>query len=381
MDMWPGIESTAVFAKIKRSMEERTSECMENYFTFPDGTNGWFDLRIDPVPEGVFILSIDITERKKAEEALKESEERFRSVLENSLDVIYRCNLQTGVYEYTSPAIRTMGYEPEEIVKMSNAQVFSLVHPDDLPEFRESLSKINQTGKGTVEYRFKGKDGTYKWWSVQFIVTKDKNGKPLYRDGFARDITQRKKAEEASKTTLDRFYKTLSKMQGAILLVSSQGLVEFANQSFCKTFNLKQPPEELIGLTAPNVIDKIKNSYLHPEQEVQRISEIVAAGNLVTGEEVCMTAGRTFLRDFIPLHIEGKSFSRLWHHMDITPQKKAEEALRESRQRWSTTLSSIGDAVIATDTEGKITFLNHFNNLIKYLSYIQYKGSKNSIWS
>jgi len=69
VEMWPGIEDTEVFAVIRRCMEERTPHILENEFIFPDGTKGWFELSIQSVPEGIFILSIDITKRKRAEEA------------------------------------------------------------------------------------------------------------------------------------------------------------------------------------------------------------------------------------------------------------------------------------------------------------------------
>jgi len=70
MDIWPGIESTHVFSVIKNCMEERTASRLENMFVYPDGAMGWFDLSIQPVPEGVFILSIDVTERKQAEKQI-----------------------------------------------------------------------------------------------------------------------------------------------------------------------------------------------------------------------------------------------------------------------------------------------------------------------
>ncbi|MEW6073279.1 MAG: PAS domain-containing protein [Planctomycetota bacterium] len=66
-EVYPGIEDTAMFAVLRRSMEERTSHRLENEFTFPGGSKGWFDLRIEPVPEGVFVLSVEITDRKRAE--------------------------------------------------------------------------------------------------------------------------------------------------------------------------------------------------------------------------------------------------------------------------------------------------------------------------
>jgi PAS domain S-box-containing protein len=74
-DMWPGIESSDVFALLRRCMEERISVHSENEFEFADGHKGWFDVRAQPVPEGIFVLSVDISERRRAEDALRELNE------------------------------------------------------------------------------------------------------------------------------------------------------------------------------------------------------------------------------------------------------------------------------------------------------------------
>jgi PAS domain S-box-containing protein len=145
----------------------------------------------------------DITQRTNAEMALKESENRLRSVLENSPDVIYRYNLNTEHYEYISPAIRSLGFEPEELTEMSNTEVISRVHPDDLPGLLSVLSEINETGNGLSEYRFMGKDGNYLWWSNMMVIIRDSQGKPVYRDGYVRDITKRKKAEYEKQMLLE----------------------------------------------------------------------------------------------------------------------------------------------------------------------------------
>ncbi|MBL7884586.1 MAG: PAS domain-containing protein [Bacteroidia bacterium] len=67
MEKYPGIEKTEMFKVLQRCMKNRVMEELENEFTFPDNSKGWFELRIEPVPEGLFILSIDITKRKQAE--------------------------------------------------------------------------------------------------------------------------------------------------------------------------------------------------------------------------------------------------------------------------------------------------------------------------
>lgn len=72
MEKYPGIDQTEMFKRLHWCMKKRTSDHFENQFVFPDKTVGWFELRIHPVPEGIFILSIDITDRKQAEQAKSE---------------------------------------------------------------------------------------------------------------------------------------------------------------------------------------------------------------------------------------------------------------------------------------------------------------------
>lgn len=71
MEKYPGIENTAMFAVLRRCMEDRTARIIENEFTYPDGIKGWFELSIQPVPEGIFMLSLDISERKRAEQRVE----------------------------------------------------------------------------------------------------------------------------------------------------------------------------------------------------------------------------------------------------------------------------------------------------------------------
>ncbi|HWQ96147.1 MAG TPA: PAS domain S-box protein [Candidatus Methylomirabilis sp.] len=147
----------------------------------------------------------DITKRKQAEEALRESEARFRSVLDNSRDVIYCLNMQTGRYEYISPCAETVvGFSPDELMAMDVETALAMIHPDDLPAMRAVLAHLENTGKGELEYRQRAKNGDYRWISNHMSLIKDSASQPLYRNGNIRDITEHRQAEETLQKAHDK---------------------------------------------------------------------------------------------------------------------------------------------------------------------------------
>ena len=93
MELYPGIENTHLFTLLRQCMEERKPAELENEFTFPDGSVGWFALKIEPVPEGTFILSIDITERKRAELEIQNQLSRIEALREIDMAIISTTNL------------------------------------------------------------------------------------------------------------------------------------------------------------------------------------------------------------------------------------------------------------------------------------------------
>jgi PAS domain S-box-containing protein len=147
---------------------------------------------------GCVVNLVEITLLSRAQNALRESEARFRSVLENSLDAAYRRDLQNDRLDYLSPAIQAVnGFTVEEMFAMSADEVRARAHPDDLPGLLAGVKTAERTGELRVEYRFKAKDGQYRWLADRAVIVKDDSGRLRYRSGVIRDITASKKAEEA----------------------------------------------------------------------------------------------------------------------------------------------------------------------------------------
>jgi two-component system CheB/CheR fusion protein len=192
-----------MMANDRRVMESGQTQVMEEVVPSPTGPRTFLSAKTPYCDAegrviGVIGVSRDITERKRAEEILRQSEARFRSVFDNSRDVIYRLNVQTGRFEYVSPSVKTVvGFSPDEIMEMDADTAMGVVHPDDLPVMRAALASLEETGHGEVEYRQRTKSGEYRWISNNMSLTRDAAGRPLYRDGNIRDVAERKQAEEA----------------------------------------------------------------------------------------------------------------------------------------------------------------------------------------
>ena len=167
------------------------------------GETTWTNVSAVPVDftdAKVVIVTSDITQRVRIEEALRHSEERLREVLNHSLDAAYKRNLQTNLYEYVSPAfVGISGYTPAEMMALPFQGVLDLIHPDDVPVFTHVLSEAAAGEAGMayeVEFRFRHKEGHYRWFRDRFTFVTDTQGRPLARIGSVIDITERKALEE-----------------------------------------------------------------------------------------------------------------------------------------------------------------------------------------
>ncbi len=187
-----------------------------------------------PVFEAISLIKGELDdhfkERERAEMALRESEARFQEVLKHSRDILFKRDVQTGEYEYVSQAVaRLLGYTSEEMRAREFNGVKALMHPEDAPEYEAFIDDLvkkteyHDAGAGQViEYRLKGKDGRYRWFSDNHTLVKDSDGRPRFIIGANRDITARKKAENTLKEHHERFLTVLDSIDAHVYVADME---------------------------------------------------------------------------------------------------------------------------------------------------------------
>jgi PAS domain S-box-containing protein len=209
MEAYPGIDKTEMFSHLRNCMTNRVPHQMENEFTFPDGSKGWFELHIEPVPEGVLILSLDITKNKEIEaeinryrnrleavvaertsECAKTNEQLSReiyqhkrteeglklraTILDNATEAIFLVNMR-GDFMYANKAsTKTYGYTLDEFLNMNLKQ---LLKPEDAKKIESRLKEADEKGQVNIETIHLRKNKTPLAVQVQHNLIKTEHGK------------------------------------------------------------------------------------------------------------------------------------------------------------------------------------------------------------
>ncbi|MBN1950261.1 MAG: PAS domain S-box protein [Bacteroidales bacterium] len=327
MDMWPGIEQTEVFKTIKQTLETRVNNHLENEFEFQDGSHAWFDLSIQPVPEGVFILSIDITERKKAEQAQLESEEKYRLISDNSDDWIYWLK-PDGHLHYVSPACeRVTGYSPGEFTEHPELH-HQIVFDADKEKVRQhSRFKISEINPHELEYRIITKGGELRWISHSCSPVFGNNGEYLGRRGTNRNITELKHREEQLFESEFRFGKLYENGPFGMVMADKEFRFLNANPEFCAIMGYSEAELQqftFMDVTHPDDLPKDMlnvSKLINKEISVYKTEKryIKKDGQIIWGS---LTVTTTY-------DSEGRFLYNLGIIEDVTERKKTEEEIKK----------------------------------------------------
>jgi len=196
-DAFPGTRDAPVGALFIRIVEKRAPAALEHEYRWPDGRSMWIELRAYPTSEGgVAIFWHDISARKRASDALRESEERLRSAVQVGGLGLWDWNVLTGEVHWSDEHYRLQDYRRGEIEPSYEAWA-QRIHPDDREAAEAAVRHARDSGEEyTQEFRSIHSDGSIHWLSGRGRFFYDREGQPVRMIGAMVDTTERREAEE-----------------------------------------------------------------------------------------------------------------------------------------------------------------------------------------
>ena len=196
---------------------------------------------------GVQGVARDISERKRAEAALRKSEQRYRSLVSNIPDVAWTVDADLNFVFISKNIERISGYSVDEAYQHGAALYLSCLHPDDVQKVTEAFHALFAEGKPyDVECRARRKDGQWVWVHDRALATYEKNGL-RYADGLLSDITQRKEAEKMLQEREERLRSLIETTHDWVWEVDAHGVYTYSSPKVKDLLGYE--PEEILGRT------------------------------------------------------------------------------------------------------------------------------------
>jgi PAS domain S-box-containing protein len=295
-------------------------------------------------PGKMAAMFLDITESKRAEEALRESEEKYRGIFESLHDVYYRTDRE-GRIIIISPSVRAQtGYDPEDIIGHHVTDFY--LNPSDREIFTSRLKEFGILND--YELQLKAKDGRVIEVSISSKITYGEDGSPVGVDGILRDITERKRVEEALRTSEEKFSKAFRNNPDSLYITTiPEGKFVDVNPAFETTSGYSK--DEVLGKTVLEL-----DFYISPDDRVKLMQQLQKDGRLHDYEiSFRIKSGEILLCRVFSEIIEIQEKPHLLSIVrDITEQKKAEDDLKSSEERLKILFKYAPDAYYLSDLKG-----------------------------
>ncbi len=320
----------------------------------------------DATGKPAFLLGIseDVTERKRADDALRESEERYRDLFENANDLIQSISVD-GRFLFVNQAWKnTLGYDDQDI---ANMRFVDVVHPDGRADYFEQVEKVlrgETVSEMTAQLLTKDRR---KVWVEGSVSPRMVDNKVVSTRAIFRNVTERRLAEEQA-----AFQNALLNAQNdvspdGILVIGNDDRVLSFNKRFVELWNI--PPEALADGNAEAMREAVRAQLANPDEWVTRTGAIYMQQDKSSHDEINFKDGRVFERYSAPVkNAEGAYLGRVWFFHDVTEIKRAEQEVRRIVESaaavfWRSTVTDLHDETLDARGYHWETYVSNFDSL------------------
>jgi len=311
---------------------------------------------------GFVIVIRDITERKQAEEALREGEEKYRTVLEEIEDGYFEVDIAGNFTFFNDPLCGIIGYSRDEMMGINNRQYMD---KENAKKVYQAFNRVYATGKSSKEFGWEiiRKDGTKRFTEASVSLKRNSEGEPSGFRGIVRDITERKRAEEELRESESRYRLLAENVTDVIWTMDMNLQLTYVSPSVTRQrgYSVEEAmtrgiEEDLTSASLEIAIKAFSEGLAAEKMESKDLSRtwtIDCEMYCKDGSTIWAEQEITFLRD-----ADGKPVGILGVSRDITERKMAEgEKLRAVTEK-AAVLDSMGEGLLLLDMEGKINSCN-----------------------
>jgi len=326
--------------------------------------DGLFSAEIIKSQDKVYLLAImiDLTSHKFSEKAQRESEEKYRTILESSEEGYYEIDLAGNFTFFNDSLCKLLGYSRKELLGMNNRHY---TDKETAKKVFQAFNKVYRTGKPTKEFDWQiiRKDGTKRYIEQSASLQKDSLGKPIGFRGIIHDITDRKKTEELLKKSEEKYRLLADHVKDQVWLMDMNLNITYISPSTEKSFGytleeLKKIPfdkilapksyREIINISTKELPKALKAS---PKDSLKQLFELEFICK--DGHPLWIECAFSFIRDE-----NGKPLSILGEGRNITERKQIENSLRKSEENFRHSLDNSPLGVRISTLKGETIYAN-----------------------
>ncbi|WP_318778313.1 PAS domain S-box protein [Meiothermus sp.] len=352
-------EQARIFEQMIRDATPQKHTAQAGFvYQHPDGRPRVLEASINFLfgPEDVFQGAVvgvrDVTTRYQAEQAVRQSEQRLRELTNSMRDVVLLLDLD-GRIEYVTPSVKAaLGYDPEELLGRS---AFDFFDTEDQPWVLEAVRAAREERRSLrLEYQHCHREGFRVWLETNLDFIHDPEGRPVRMVLGARQIQDRREAEEQLRRSEQMLRQITDAIQDIVMLTDENAIVRYITPSVQKVVGMA--PEAILGRSAYDLLDA---------EQSQRFRDLSAAA---TPEQPHAQSSFTFVRpDGRELHMEasinflfdaqGRDRGAVTGIRDVTERYQAEQAVRQSEQMLRQITDAMQDVVALTDLSGYFRYV------------------------